>query len=54
MQDYSCDGEVFVENCEAVIINEPSDGAGHYNNPIGLCYDENPPSSAINYPSRLW
>ena len=43
--DYSCMGESYPIDCEATIINEPSDGAGHYNNPYGLCYDENPPSS---------
>ena len=43
--DYSCSGEAYPVNCHAQIINEPSDGAGHYNNPIGLCYDESPPSS---------
>ncbi len=43
--DFSCDGNAYPLNCEPEIINEPSDGAGHYNNPIGLCYDESPPSS---------
>ena len=43
--DFSCDGNAYPINCEPEIINEPSDGAGHYNNPIGLCYDESPPSS---------
>lgn len=43
--DISCDGNAYPLNCEPEIINEPSDGAGHYNNPIGLCYDESPPSS---------
>ena len=45
IQDYDCNGDAYPETCEAFVINEPSDGAGHYNNPIGLCYDENPPSS---------
>lgn len=43
--NFSCEGNAFPINCEPEIINEPSDGAGHYNNPIGLCYDESPPSS---------
>lgn len=52
MQDYSCNGAAYPENCEAVVINEPSDGAGHYNYPVGLCYDENPPSSGPHRP--MW
>ena len=43
--DFSCDGNAYPLNCDPEIINEPSDGAGHFNNPIGLCYDESPPSS---------
>lgn len=50
--DYSCSGEAYPVICEAQIINEPSDGAGHYNNPIGLCYDESPPSSGPHRP--MW
>lgn len=50
--DYSCNGNSYPYNCEAQIINEPSDGAGHYNNPVGLCYDENPPSSGPHRP--MW
>ena len=45
MQDYSCKDSAYPENCEAIVTNIPSSGAGHYNNPIGLCYDQNPPSS---------
>lgn len=50
--DYSCNGNSYPYNCEAQIINEPSDGAGHYNNPVGLCYNENPPSSGPHRP--MW
>ena len=50
--DYSCDGDAYPINCQAQIINEPSDGAGHYSNPIGLCYDESPPSSGPHRP--MW
>jgi hypothetical protein len=50
--DYNCTGEAYPTLCEAQIINEPSDGAGHYNNPIGLCYDESPPSSGPHRP--MW
>ena len=52
MQDYSCDGSSFPENCDAVISNKPSDGGGHYNFPIGLCYDQTPPSSGPHRP--MW
>ena len=45
IQDYSCKDDAYPENCDAIIVNIPSSGAGHYNNPIGLCYDQNPPSS---------
>jgi len=50
--DYSCDGNAYPINCQAQIINEPSNGAGHYSNPIGLCYDESPPSSGPHRP--MW
>lgn len=50
--DYSCQGESYPLNCQPQIIHEPSDGAGHYSNPIGLCYDENPPSSGPHRP--MW
>ena len=50
--DYSCNGDAYPTNCQAQIINEPSDGGGHYSNPIGLCYNENPPSSGAHRP--LW
>lgn len=43
--DYTCHDEAFPTNCSPLIINEPSDGAGHFNNPTGLCYNESPPSS---------
>ncbi len=52
MQDYTCDSTAYPENCEAVIVNKPSQGAGHFNYPIGLCYDQNPPSSGPHRP--MW
>lgn len=51
--DYSCHGEAYPESdCSIEIINKPSEGAGHFDNPIGLCYDENPPSSGPHRP--MW
>ncbi|MCS5663811.1 MAG: DUF3105 domain-containing protein [Flavobacteriales bacterium] len=50
--DYSCGGEAYPDNCQIQIINAPSDGGGHYNNPIGLCYEESPPSSGPHRP--MW
>lgn len=51
--DYSCNGEAYpTTDCEIEIINKPSEGAGHYNNPIGLCYDQSPPSSGPHRP--MW
>ena len=50
--DYSCEDNAYPISCQAQIINEPSDGAGHYSNPIGLCYDESPPSSGPHRP--MW
>tara|TARA_E500000178_G_scaffold355101_2_gene426478 strand:+ start:686 stop:2605 length:1920 start_codon:yes stop_codon:yes gene_type:complete len=43
--DFNCNGQAYN------IVNSPqvsflqSSGASHINNPIGLCYDQNPPSS---------
>lgn len=50
--DYSCEGTAYPVQCEAQIINKPNNGAGHYSNPIGLCYEENPPSSGPHRP--MW
>lgn len=50
--DFTCYDEAFPVNCSPLIINKPSNGAGHFNNPIGLCYDEDPPSSGPHRP--MW
>ena len=50
--DYNCGGQAYPDNCQIQIINKPSDGGGHYNNPIGLCYNESPPSSGPHRP--MW
>lgn len=52
MQDYSCNGISYPETCQAVIDNKSGIGAGHFDNPIGLCYDMNPPSSGPHRP--MW
>ncbi len=52
MQDYSCAGTSFSDDCETLIINKPSTGGGHYNFPVGLCYEDTPPSSGPHRP--MW
>tara|TARA_B100001093_G_scaffold519784_1_gene610457 strand:- start:552 stop:2183 length:1632 start_codon:yes stop_codon:yes gene_type:complete len=50
--DYSCHSDSIPVNCNPIIVNQPSDGAGHFNNPVGLCYEETPPSSGPHRP--MW